>query len=727
MDIDTSPPSSLASTTTLKRHKPDALEVPRGLSLTSTEREARTLAPRLPPEVLHRIFDFFHASDVFKLYMVCKDWQWAVDSKFTRPVIHIHPLHILDGHLYNVERLDGLSDQPGYNLLTKHHVVTHRESRLPWNIRGHRGGPGPKIERSWNVSWVYSHEKKRTHANSNPTLDRPKHRRSDSEVLQEFRRFETETSSSFACRVPRAFETEAAVYYKAPEPGEVELWTSKDIEELTFRGIEHIMGRHMLATKEALTTLAKSRSNPCQFLIFDPRQQGIVVPREQHKAAQIYLNKQYVDGMVNLRNLTDKEYDQMVAKVFAQLYPNAQYLDEGPRRVSRLPPRERETILHDPAIQKVLMCIRPGNKDDPKAIQTQAFINAIMPPSEQLELDEHTAMVVAEIVTSAKNGVPPELCAETSGETTEQFRANYVNRYRRINHGIGSFYDRTRLVNEQDLNQGEGFVQKHTVGLFEDLTMEPHHAIRVCWNQTTPDRVSHHERRDTSIYAQFQVADLVNPSSMRTAHVNVCGIEAKHGTNPDRESDFVKSATDAARSVRLCRTLVGSNEDVLETIFVLVAGSSLDIYVTREPFGSSGIAVTQLLISLHFPITEDEFSVQSVSEIVGAALAVGRRIVKVVNIMCGIGDNAQPRDVLLEAEADKSLLYSLTDDGSQERLENDDTGDTLPPSQVEEGDSVVSEEEVLFESVHERTASLSEEILPATQQVMTSNPVTEER
>ncbi|KAJ3335883.1 hypothetical protein HDU93_004180 [Gonapodya sp. JEL0774] len=450
-------------------------------------------------------------------------------------------------------------------------------------------------------------------------------------------------------------------------------------------------------TKKALNTLADSRTDPCQFLILDPRQQGIVVPRDQHKAAQRYLNKLYVDGMVNLRNLNNNERDKMVARVFAQIYSNA-HLEEGPRRVSRLPPRERETILHDPAIQKVLTCSRPGNKDDPKAIQRQAFINTIMPPSEDLQFDEHTAKVVAEVVTSAKNGVPPSLCAETSGETTEQFRANYVNRYRRLNHGIGSFYDRTRLVNARDLNQGEGFVQKHTVGLFEDLTMEPHHAIRVCWNQTTPDRVSHHERRDTSIYVQFQVADLAHPSSMRTAHVNVCGIEAKHGTNPDRENDFVKSASDAARSVRLCRTLVGSKEDVLETIFVLVVGSSLDIYVTREPFGSSGIAVTQLLISLQFPTTEDEFSVKSVSKIVGAALAVGRRIMKVVNIL-GIRDNVQPKDVLLEAEADKSLLFSLSDDGSEEGLENDDTGGTFPSSEVEEDHSVVSEEEVLLESV----------------------------
>ncbi|KAJ3340065.1 hypothetical protein HDU93_007407 [Gonapodya sp. JEL0774] len=190
--------------------------------------------------------------------MVCKHWQGAVDSKFTRPVMDIELFHILDGQLYNIERIDGMTDRPGYNLLTDHHIVTHLESGEHWNIRGQREsglpyaihgykrGPGPKICRGSQSSWVYEHEKKRPYADNNPIRDQPRLRRPYSEVLQEFAHFEKGGRSLFASALKGAFTTEAAVYYKAPEEGEVEVWTAKDVEELVFRSVEHIVGRHMM-------------------------------------------------------------------------------------------------------------------------------------------------------------------------------------------------------------------------------------------------------------------------------------------------------------------------------------------------------------------------------------------------------------------------------------------------------------------------------------------------
>ncbi|KAJ3331497.1 hypothetical protein HDU93_009652 [Gonapodya sp. JEL0774] len=208
-----------------------------------------------------------------------------------RTGIDIKRLHILDGQQYCVQRFDGLSDKPGYNFLTKHHIVTNLETGQPWRFavlpwERKSFGPGPRVRPVSlgfeSVTGVYRHEKKRYHPERDPAQDDlafPLLRRSDNEVIEEFRRYEDQRLyCKDVTRVQVAFEAEIAVYYKVPEPGEVEVWTAKDIEELTFRGIERVSGRHMLcgirhvmlhhAPPEHIPTIVLHLRNMCDFKSF---------------------------------------------------------------------------------------------------------------------------------------------------------------------------------------------------------------------------------------------------------------------------------------------------------------------------------------------------------------------------------------------------------------------------------------------------------------------------
>ncbi|KAJ3316847.1 hypothetical protein HDU93_004256, partial [Gonapodya sp. JEL0774] len=462
---------------------------------------------------------------------------------------------------------------------------------------------------------------------------------------------------------------EMAVYYKVPGPGEVEVWTAKDIEELVFRGIERFRGKHMLCglrsvelsdappehiptivlhlrnfgafksrravptdsspgpapisslytgdlsrdrrsrynfddrvtrkmwddvhitsappaayngdpmdagenagasivlntdTKAAITSLVESRfAHQSVVLLSDVR--GDLLSRHQIRLSpwEVPLAEKHINELVNdnidgLNDLTAEQIDERFKQALEKLHPPDHRVESFRRQAKKMTPEERELILRDIGTQKVITYGRNEHWRDHADVQIKKLVMQLAPHTEfDVVLVGPMANLVRIVVDCLLQGesvmIGNRFSAAALGEVSEEcFKTNWNQVYERVVNAIISLWFRLDFICKKDLDECEGAVQKHSCGFLEDIMR--HHLFKaMCWNVTTPDGVSHLERRDTSVYGRFptvanQVEGVLNNEPPSTVFANIVGFEAKHGKNPKKAADFPKALCDSARS-----------------------------------------------------------------------------------------------------------------------------------------------------------------------------------
>ncbi|KXS09032.1 hypothetical protein M427DRAFT_50064 [Gonapodya prolifera JEL478] len=666
-------------------------------------------------------FNFLVPHYVFQFRGVSKTWCIAAESKYIRQSVRVTKVEVLDARKYLIKRTDDAVDCPGYNILTKRHVVINRLTGQPWTHsvgaweceRRPRVCLGPLMRYTSStyegITFAWTHEQKSYNPDSVPALDdlaAPLCRRSREEALQEFRAYRKRNAClSAAKRIMCGRLASIVVFFKPPAPGEVEIWTARDIEELVARSLERQCRRPLLcginrimlhdAPPEHIPTnvlytrswfsfesfgnlrdnssastfdfaLNWNKVRSCASMMlgaenseqehsFDAKSlklcssatvqviddvvkqllevDGAVFIHEVKKALRnrsigrfsykqnTKLEKTILIAVGNwakeLKNLPITVKDKWIETVFRKAFP--------PRDWVSLPPTQGHGDMHDIFTHRVLsaakLSVFMGN-------QINLIINELDSGPSLAKLEPPTVKLIEIVVNCLHNREPittgDKVSPENLGISEEEFLHDYENIYARIIAAIQSMWYRLEFIDEASLLESEGPVQMHSTGFLEQI-MSPRVCKRLKWNKVTRDGVSGAERRDTSVIGVFVIHD---PDTGDTKiHECFAGIESKHGKNPKVFEDFRKALCDSARAVRKCRNDLGPGPRFLETYFVLAVGTTIEVFVTKEPFGESGIAISQRLAPMiRVPATRLEMTVDKMISLVALAHGLDQRI-----------------------------------------------------------------------------------------------------